>query len=312
MFAQVGIKVGTRRVARLAERMGIRTKVSHNYAMTLGGLKQGVTPLDMAHAYETFAAGGDLIYGTLSPGADNARDDTAPGPVGIDKITHRDDGKDVAIKLPNGDEAVNHKQRRNVLKHEVATQVGSLLQGVVRYGTGTRAQVGDVVIAGKTGTTEGYGDAWFVGWTPKYTVAVWVGYPNEFKSMETEFAGQPVAGGTYPASIFQTFIGTDLRQQPAEARGDPDADRAERRRDRGATTPAATATAAPTRRHRARADARRRPRRRRPRRRSRRPRRHRSPAATKRRRPRASSAARAATRSATPRRRTATAARPPW
>ena len=96
VFAQVGIKVGTRRIARLAERMGIRTHVSHNYAMTLGGLKEGVTPLDMAHAYETFAAGGDLIYGTLSPGADNARDDTAPGPVGIDRITRADDGKDVA------------------------------------------------------------------------------------------------------------------------------------------------------------------------------------------------------------------------
>jgi penicillin-binding protein 1A len=242
VFAQVGIKVGTRKVARLAERMGIRTKVSHNYAMTLGGLKQGVTPLDMAHAYETFAAGGDLIYGTLSPGADNARDDTAPGPVGIDKITRRDDGKDVAIKLPNGDEAVNHKQRRNVLKHEVATQVGSLLQGVVRYGTGTRAQVGDVVVAGKTGTTEGYGDAWFVGWTPKYTVAVWVGYPNEFKSMETEFAGQPVAGGTYPASIFNTFIEADLRNNPPKPEETPTPDAP----IPGATTaPAPTATAAP-------------------------------------------------------------------
>jgi penicillin-binding protein 1A len=103
-----------------------------------------------------------------------------------------------------------------VLEHSVATQVGSLLQGVVRYGTGTRAQVADVVIAGKTGTTEGYGDAWFVGWTPKYTVAVWVGYPNEFKSMETEFAGEPVAGGTYPAEIFGSFIEADLRLNPPE------------------------------------------------------------------------------------------------
>jgi penicillin-binding protein 1A len=243
VFAQVGIKVGTRKVARLAERMGIRTKVSHNYAMTLGGLKQGVTPLDMAHAYETFASGGDLIYGTLSPGADNPRDDTVPGPVGIEKITRRDDGEDVAIKLPGGDEAVNHKRRRNVLKHEVATQVGSLLQGVVRYGTGTRAQTTGVVIAGKTGTTEGYGDAWFVGWTPKYTVAVWVGYPNEFKSMETEFAGQPVAGGTYPAAIFHSFIAADLVNNPPKPEETPVPTTPEP----GATTaPAPTATAPPT------------------------------------------------------------------
>jgi penicillin-binding protein 1A len=214
VFAQVGIKVGTRRVARLAERMGIRTNVSHNYAMTLGGLKEGVTPLDMAHAYETFASGGDLIYGTLSPGADNRRGDTAPGPVGIERMTRRQDGKDKLIELPNGSRAVNRPRKRNVLDSGVAEQVNSLLQGVVRSGTGTRAQVSDTVIAGKTGTTEGYGDAWFVGWTPRYTVAVWVGYPNEFKSMKTEYQGQPVAGGTFPAGIFSTFIEADLRNNP--------------------------------------------------------------------------------------------------
>jgi penicillin-binding protein 1A len=210
VFAQVGIKVGTRKVAALAQRMGIRTHVSHNYAMTLGGLKRGVTPLDMAHAYETIAAGGDLIYGTLSPGAENSRGETAPGPVGIERIERG--GK--AIKLPNGDEAVNHKQRRNVVEHSVAHEAASLMQSVVSVGTGVRAQVPGTVIAGKTGTTEGYGDAWFVGWSPQYTVAVWVGYPNEFKSMETEFNGQPVAGGTYPASIFSTFMESALTIHP--------------------------------------------------------------------------------------------------
>ena len=210
VFAQVGIKVGTRKVADLAQRMGIRTKVSHNYAMTLGGLKRGVTPLDMAHAYETIASGGDLIYGTLSPGADNSRNQTAPGPVGIDRIERG--GK--AIKLPDGDEAVNHKQRRNVLEHSVAHEVASLMQSVVSVGTGVRAQVPGTVIAGKTGTTEGYGDAWFVGWSPQYTVAVWVGYPNAFKSMETEFNGEPVAGGTYPAAIFRTFMESALTIHP--------------------------------------------------------------------------------------------------
>jgi penicillin-binding protein 1A len=214
VFAQVGIKVGTRKVADLAERMGIRTKVSHNYAMTLGGLKRGLTPLDMAHAYETFASGGDLIYGSLSPGADNSRDQTSPGPVGIERITSRKDGKQQAIELPDGEEAVNHKRRRNVIEHSIATEVGSLLQSVVRVGTGTRAQVPGSVIAGKTGTTEGYGDAWFVGWSPQYTVAVWVGYPNEFRSMKTEYNGEPVAGGTFPAGIFRTFMESALSIHP--------------------------------------------------------------------------------------------------
>jgi penicillin-binding protein 1A len=235
VFAQVGIKVGTRKVAQLAERMGIRTKVSHNYAMTLGGLKRGVTPLDMAHAYETFASGGQLVYGTLSPGADNARDATAPGPVGIERITRRRDGKDKPVELPNGERAVNRLRKRNVLDHAVAEQVGSLLQGVVRYGTGTHAQVSGTVVAGKTGTTEGYGDAWFVGWTPRYTVAVWVGYPNEFRSMKTEYQGQPVAGGTFPAAIFQSFIEADLRNNPPKEPKPTDT----------ATPPPASGTATP-------------------------------------------------------------------
>ena len=73
----------------------------------------------------------------------------------------------------------------------------------MKSGTATRAAVPGVTIAGKTGTTEGYGDAWFVGWTKEYTVAVWVGYPDQFKPMETEFQGDPVAGGTYPAGHLQ-------------------------------------------------------------------------------------------------------------
>ena len=236
VFAQVGIKIGTRKIARLAERMGIRTNVSSNWAMTLGGLKEGVTPLDMAHAYETFASGGDLVFGTLSPGSDNPRDKRAPGPVGIRRIEERQDEDDDwrPMTLPGGEPAVNHRRSRNVLRQEVAEQVGSLLQSVVKVGTGTRAQVGDAPISGKTGTTEGYGDAWFVGWSPEYTVAVWVGYPNEFKSMETEFAGQPVAGGTYPASIFRTFMQALLEVDPLEAEEDEE------------TAPTTPVTPAPT------------------------------------------------------------------
>ena len=69
-----------------------------------------------------------------------------------------------------------------------------------------RAQIPGTFVAGKTGTTENYGDAWFVGWTDEITVAVWVGYPDELRPMETEFRGQPVAGGTYPANIWRTFV----------------------------------------------------------------------------------------------------------
>jgi penicillin-binding protein 1A len=76
---------------------------------------------------------------------------------------------------------------------------------VVQGGTGKAAQIGEFA-AGKTGTTENYGDAWFVGYNRQLTVAVWVGYPDGLKQMKTEYHGGPVAGGTYPAEIWHDFM----------------------------------------------------------------------------------------------------------
>src|SRR6202023_3288067 len=66
IFAEVGLKVGTHRIAHVARQMGITTPISTNPAMTIGGLTVGVTPLDMAHAYETIAQGGRRVSGTLA------------------------------------------------------------------------------------------------------------------------------------------------------------------------------------------------------------------------------------------------------
>src|SRR5215207_1419898 len=208
VYAQLGIKVGTRKIARLARRMGVRTPVSSNFAMTLGGLKQGVTPLDMAHAYQTFAERGRFVYSTMSPGAVERHKlgNRVPGPAGIRMIGRPDDGKLKPIKLPNGEKAQSERGDWPVLKSSVADEVGSMLSTVVAQGNATRAQIADTFVAGKTGTTENYGDAWFVGWTDRITVAVWVGYPDELQPMETEFNGQPVAGGTYPAAIWKSFV----------------------------------------------------------------------------------------------------------
>src|ERR1044072_291021 len=93
-----------------------------------------------------------------------------------------------------------------------AALVTSLLQGVVRAGTGKRAQLSDGrPVAGKTGTTENYGDAWVVGYTPQLVAAVWVGYPTTLKPMLTEYNGDAVAGGTFPALIWKTFMERTLR-----------------------------------------------------------------------------------------------------
>jgi len=188
IYAELGIRAGTRRIAGLAQRMGIRTPVSHNYAMTLGGLKQGVTPLDMAHAYETFATGGRLV---TDPGIGAA----ARGPIGIHDV--RDSGGRIIAR--------NEPRYDRILPAGVAGNVSSILQGVVQSGTGKAAGIPGFA-AGKTGTTENYGDAWFVGWNDHLTVAVWVGYPHKTVSMRTAFRGGPVEGGTYPALIWHDFM----------------------------------------------------------------------------------------------------------
>jgi penicillin-binding protein 1A len=189
VYSAVGISVGTKKIARLAERMGIRTPVSSNYAMTLGGLKQGVTPLDMAHAYETFIEGGRRVSGTLGAGDD--------GPVGIEKV-----------QSPSGKLLKeNHPTSKSVLDRAIANETVGIMTTVISQGTGRRAALGPgQFAAGKTGTTENSGDAWFVGFTKRWTVAVWVGYPDKLRPMLTEFAGAPVEGGTYPALIWHDFM----------------------------------------------------------------------------------------------------------
>jgi penicillin-binding protein 1A len=80
-----------------------------------------------------------------------------------------------------------------------------MLETVLQYGTAHAAAIGQFA-AGKTGTTENYGDAWFIGWDSKYTVAVWVGYPNKLIPMTSDFNGGPVLGGTFPALIWHDFM----------------------------------------------------------------------------------------------------------
>jgi len=186
VYAEVGYQlVGTRAIARVAREMGVRTPVSRNPAMVLGGLKQGVTPLEMAKAYETLAAGGQVVSGSL------ASREGAP-------VTY------TRVK-GSGIHDENKTRRKRVISEGIAEQATQILSTVVTGGTGRAASIGEFA-AGKTGTTENYQDAWFVGFNDDMTVAVWVGYPEGAKPMETEYRGEPVAGGTFPAEIWRDFM----------------------------------------------------------------------------------------------------------
>jgi len=197
VYAELGLQLGTKKIARMAQDMGIETRVSTNPAMTLGGLDNYCcTPLEMTHAYQTLAAGGNRISGTL---------DSLPGDVGKDP---RDDGPVPLVKITDskGDLVAENKVTKSrVLSTDNANTEKGILQSVVSGGTGTHAATGGYAW-GKTGTTENYGDAWFCGGSEHFTACVWVGYPDSVKSMETEYGGQPVAGGTYPAEIWSRII----------------------------------------------------------------------------------------------------------
>ena len=198
VFAELGLKMGTKNIARLAREMGIRTRLSTNPAMTLGGLKEGVTPLEMAYAYSTLANDGKRVQGEFA----------APySPSGIKEV-----------KRPGSNKTTTNDRREvEVFPKKVADEAERLLQGVVLAGTGTKAAIAEPA-AGKTGTTENYGDAWFCGFTETLTACVWVGYPDKIRPMLSEFGGQPVAGGTFPAEIWRDFM-TSVLEQEAENDG---------------------------------------------------------------------------------------------
>jgi penicillin-binding protein 1A len=202
IFAEVGLKVGTKNIALLAHKMGITTPLSTNPAMTIGGLTVGVTPLDMAHAYETIAHGGECVTGSLFEG---------DAPVGLQQVQAG------SQPLPDGSRTETNKVlTHRVLPSSVAETETSMLETVVQYGTGKAAAIGQFA-AGKTGTTSNYGDAWFVGWDSKFTVAVWVGYPNKLIPMTTDFDGGPVLGGTFPAIIWHDFMVSALQIEKERA-----------------------------------------------------------------------------------------------
>lgn len=187
-YVRAGWRMGINTVARQAKAMGISTQISRNTAMILGGLREGVTPMEMAYAYTSIANEGRKPIGSLAPSTNS--------PVVIDHVNQ------------NGKLFRRQKDRtryKRVFSQRIGADAQTAMRGVVTSGTGKKADPG-FWVAGKTGTTENYGDAWFVGFSKDISVAVWVGYPDKTVPMLTEFGGEPVAGGTFPAMIFQAFM----------------------------------------------------------------------------------------------------------
>ncbi len=189
VYAQLTAQVGPGNVATMARRLGIQSRLNDYFAIGLGA--EAVNPLEMARAFSTFAHNGERVDGSILGDAPRA-------------VTKVVDGSRVYKNTPVD---------KQVMDPNDAATLTSILENVVREGTGRRAALPDRVVAGKTGTTENYGDAWFVGYTPQLAVAVWVGYPNKLVPMTTQFEGTPVAGGTFPALIWKSFVENALKYE---------------------------------------------------------------------------------------------------
>jgi penicillin-binding protein 1A len=170
VFAQLDLDVGSENVTHTAHQMGIEAPLESVPAEAIGGLRVGVTPLEMADAYATLADGG--IH---------------HAPTAISRV-----------EFPNHkvDETDSSAGER-VLTEGEAYDVTQLLEGVITQCTGAGyTYMGCPSEAGKTGTSEGESDAWFVGYTPKFSTAVWVGHPQ---SREATGFGGPTAGPIWRA-----------------------------------------------------------------------------------------------------------------
>jgi penicillin-binding protein 1A len=213
VFAQVINEVGPSKVAEVAHRMGITNDLVPVCPLTLG--TSPVSPLQMASGYATLANRG--VHCT---------------PVAITKVVDRN-GKTIFDAKPNCE---------RVIPADVADEATAMLQNVIRFGTGTRANIGRPV-AGKTGTGQDYQDAWFCGFTPQLATAVWVGYARAEIPMPNVPGYGRGFGGTLAAPIWHDFMLYAMRDLPPLGfRGAPTAFSS----PRPTPTPTPTPTPAPT------------------------------------------------------------------
>jgi penicillin-binding protein 1A len=164
IFAQLDLDVGSENVKQMAEKLGITSPLDGIPAEGIGGLRIGVTPLEQADAYASFADGG-----VHHPA-------TAIG----------------RVVFPNGKTDIpDAGTATRAISDGIAYEVTDILKGVITEGTGAGYTDFGCPAAGKTGTTEGESDAWFVGYTPRLSTAVWVGHPL---SRDLTGYGGPTAG----------------------------------------------------------------------------------------------------------------------
>jgi penicillin-binding protein 1A len=197
VYAQLTLDVTPEKVADVARRMGVRSQLDVHgaYVPSIGLGSIAVSPLDLATAYSTLAAGG--IHAE---------------PMAIRKVVLADGRNDTEAGW-------GAPKRHRAISEGVAAIVTRILEQNVQSGTGTRAAMGRPA-AGKTGTNEEHADAWFAGYTPELATTVWVGYTGGEIPMESVH-GISVTGGSFPAEIWRLFMEPALERIEPESFPEP-------------------------------------------------------------------------------------------
>jgi penicillin-binding protein 1A len=178
VYAQLAADLGEETITHMAYKLGVKTHLDGNAAQALGGLRVGVTPLEMANVYATLADGG--LRNT---------------PVAITKVVFADGSVD---------RNWGRDHRVRAISSAVAAEETHILEQNVQSGTAVNSAI-SCPTAAKTGTTSDLIDAWLDGYTPRYSTAVWMGYPNRRVFM-TSVHGEAQQGGRLPARIWHAYM----------------------------------------------------------------------------------------------------------
>ena len=186
VYAQLAADLGETTITEMAHKMGVVSPLHSYAAEALGGLTEGVTPLEMANVFATLADGG-----------------WRNTPIAIKKVVFPDGHVDNNWGQPH---------RVKVLSEAVTAAETNILRQNVQSGTATKSAI-NCPTAAKTGTTSELVDAWLDGYTPNYSTVVWMGYPNTRVSM-TSVHGQPQQGGYLPADIWHAYMSSVTEGKP--------------------------------------------------------------------------------------------------
>ncbi|HET6662522.1 MAG TPA: transglycosylase domain-containing protein [Rubrobacter sp.] len=190
-----GLKDGPEKIADVARRCGITTHLPEHPkpSIVLGAYE--VSPLDMASAYATIANDGRRVE-----------------PTAISKVVSNDEK--VLYMAPE------HPEGEQVISEDIANEATEIMIGDVTEGIAKDAYLGDRPVAGKTGTSENFFDAWFIGFTPELVTGTWMGYAEGEQTLEyiLDYARKlhGLSGGITPAEIWKTYTQSIMRGEPIE------------------------------------------------------------------------------------------------